>query len=166
MVINLTGKIVEIIINAAKEFGIEPEILLAVARAESNFKPDVTSPAGAMGLFQFVPSTFTWVLESIKGPYKKAENADPYNPETSARCGAWYLKYLIRKYCNRQKEPDYILSLMAYNWGEGNLQKYLRAEPDMVVLKSELILNLPSETFKYIRKVIGFYREYKNLTPK
>ena len=41
----------------AAEFGLEEELVFAVVRAESNFRADAVSPAGAVGLMQLMPST-------------------------------------------------------------------------------------------------------------
>ena len=48
----------QIIIEAAREFGVSAQEMLAVAYCESRFKLEARNPSGASGLFQFMPLTF------------------------------------------------------------------------------------------------------------
>ncbi len=84
---------------AAREAGIDPALLAAVVRHESNFKQGVVSHAGAIGLAQLMPGTAEWL------------KVDPHDPVQNLRGGARYL----REQLDRFGSVD--LALAAYNAG-------------------------------------------------
>ena len=51
------------VLASAAAFDVSPAMILAVIRTESNFKPDVISPVGAVGLMQLLPDTFRYLRE-------------------------------------------------------------------------------------------------------
>ena len=85
--------------RAANEAGVDPALLTALVRHESNFDQSVVSHAGAIGLAQLMPGTAEWL------------NVDPYDPEANLAGGARYLKEQL----DRFGEVD--LALAAYNAG-------------------------------------------------
>ncbi|MHB8770834.1 MAG: lytic transglycosylase domain-containing protein [Syntrophales bacterium] len=117
-----------IIRRAAETYGVDPGLIRAVIKAESNFQPQSTSPKGAMGLMQLMPETAREV--GVK---------DPYDPFENVMGGTRYLKRLLDRY-----QGNIPRALAAYNWGAGNVEKY----PD----------RLPRETRDYIRRVTEEYR--------
>lgn len=171
-------EIIKAIVDASSQFHIEPEFMLAICGAESNFDPNALSTANAKGLFQFIPQTFSWACDQVM-KLGLISSINPYNIKTSTMCGGWYIDYLGRKF-NENK----ILIMIAYNWGEGRLRNYLSGklhilEPTSPIkaimvklfqpmcwkfmLLPEILLYLPQETINYIRKVMGFYEKYKSL---
>lgn len=89
----------------------EGDFLRWVAAKESAMKPNAVSPAGATGLMQLMPSNFDHyglTSETAKNPY------------ASIAAGGDMLARLLGKY----KDPS--LALMAYNWGEGNVDAYIK----------------------------------------
>ncbi len=86
---------------AAKE-GIDPQLLRAMAWAESRFDPDARSPRGALGILQVMPETA-----------KKYGAVDLANREQVATAGARYLKSLLTRY-----PGDLAKAVAAYNCGE------------------------------------------------
>lgn len=117
-----------IIRRAAETYGVDPGLIRAVIKAESNFQPQSTSPKGAMGLMQLMPETAREV--GVK---------DPYDPVENVMGGTRYLRRLLDRY-----QGNIPRALAAYNWGPGNVEKY----PD----------RLPRETRDYIRRVNEEYR--------
>jgi soluble lytic murein transglycosylase-like protein len=89
----------EAIDRAARDAGIDPALLAALVRHESNFDPDVRSHAGAIGLAQLMPGTAA------------ALGVDPTDPVQNLRGGARYL----REQLDRFGTPE--LALAAYNAG-------------------------------------------------
>ena len=76
-------------------YGVPEDIIYAVIKVESNFASNAVSHAGAIGLMQLLPETFTWLAE-LQG-----ESLDPgllYDPETNIRFGVYYLSYLFREF--------------------------------------------------------------------
>lgn len=107
----LTSKqvITKAICLAALEFGVDSDLLLSQAWAESSFNPYAVSSAGAQGLFQFMPATWAeW------GP--KVGASDPFGVTDSARVGAAYMQWLTRSLGGNVFD-----ALVAYGWGIGNV---------------------------------------------
>ncbi|HEX4167538.1 MAG TPA: lytic transglycosylase domain-containing protein [Bryobacteraceae bacterium] len=90
-----------LIASAAKKESLQPELVRAVMRQESGFKPCAVSTKGAEGLMQLMPATAV-----------RFQVTDPFDPTTNAMAGAAYLKELMGKY-----KGDLRLALVAYNAG-------------------------------------------------
>ncbi len=87
--------------SAATKSSLNPDLLRAVMKEESAFRPCAMSPKGALGLMQLMPST--------AGQFHVT---DPFDPEQNVQAGAAFLKQLLAKY-----NCDLKSSLIAYNAG-------------------------------------------------
>jgi hypothetical protein len=92
--------------NAFMRYGVPAELLAAVARAESAFNPSARSPAGAIGLMQFMPGTAAGL------------GVNPLDPASAVDGAARYLKQLFQQF------GSWDLALAGYNAGPGNVTKY------------------------------------------
>ncbi|WP_456375899.1 lytic transglycosylase domain-containing protein [Thiolapillus sp.] len=117
-----------LILQAARETGLDSNLVHAVILAESAYDPRARSPKGAMGLMQLMPATA-----------KRFGVSNPYDPEQNIRGGTRYLSYLMKRFGN-----DIELAVAAYNAGEGAVEKYNRSIPPY------------RETQDYVTKVKGY----------
>ncbi len=90
-----------LIAAAAKKQELAPQLVRAVMRQESGFKPCAVSVKGAQGLMQLMPATAA-----------QLHVVDPFDPEQNVQAGAAFLKRLLKKY-----NGDLRLALVAYNAG-------------------------------------------------
>ena len=123
------GKFAAIIQEAAQKYNVDPQLIEAVIRAESNFNPKATSSAGAMGLMQLMPATAASLGVT-----------DPYDPKENIFGGTKFLSRLLQKY-----KHDLSLALAAYNAGPGAVDRYGGIPPY-------------TQTRVYVQKVMQYYK--------
>ncbi len=98
----------ELIDHAAAKYKVDPNLVHAVVKVESNYNRLAVSPAGAEGLMQLIPSTARRF--GVSNTFDARQNID---------AGVRYLKYLQSIYGN-----DMRLVLAAYNAGEGAVYRH------------------------------------------
>ena len=133
---NLTGThpsesqshIDNLIERAASQHRLDPELVRAIVRVESNYNPYAVSPRGARGLMQLIPATA-----------RRFGVLDIFDPEANLDGGIRYLKYLLELF-----DGDLQLSLAAYNAGEN------------AVGRTRSVPAIP-ETRNYLRKIAAIY---------
>ena len=146
----------ETLIASSKENGLDPVLVAALIRQESNFNPLATSPAGARGLMQLMPAVGKTVAESKGiGPW------DPellYEPATNIKLGTAHLSGLARKY------PEVVKVLAAYNAGESRVEKWSSktgaADPEVFTERIPFV-----ETRDYVRTILRNRAYYQALYP-
>jgi hypothetical protein len=124
--------------EAAREQGIDFELLQALVATESGFDAQAVSPKGAIGLMQVLPATAE--RYGVTGDRQQPLAKKLADPRINIRTGARYLRYLIRMFPGRLE-----LALAAYNAGEGAVQR-----------AGNRIPNYP-ETQNYVKTVLQLY---------
>jgi len=108
--------------------GVDPALVRAVIKTESNFNRWAVSPKGARGLMQLIPETG-----------RRYGVRDFFDPQQNVEGGVQYLKFLLEKF-----KGNLDLSLAAYNAGENLVERLGRIPP------------IP-ETTNYVRQVRASY---------
>lgn len=122
------GRLTRSAIALAKEFHLDPQLVLAVIRAESNFDPFAVSPKNAQGLMQLIPETA-----------ERFAVQNPFDPIQNMRGGMRYLRWLLSYF-----RGDVALAVAAYNAGEGAVDRHRGIPPY-------------PETVSYVKRIRAFY---------
>jgi soluble lytic murein transglycosylase-like protein len=124
------------IVMAAARHNVDPNLVRAVVKVESNFNSNAVSRKGAMGLMQLMPQTARSL--NVKNPFDPDQNVD---------AGVRHLKHLLENYGG-----DVNLTLAAYNAGAG------------AVARSSGVPHF-AETQNYVRRITNLYYGGFDLTP-
>lgn len=145
----------EEIIKYGKMYNIDPPLLAAIIKTESNFQKDAESRKGAKGLMQITPSTGEWIAKTM-GMKDFNENM-LFDPETNIKLGSWYVEHLAGYY-----NGSFELVFAAYNGGRGNVDKWLK---DKSLSSNGRTLDvIPfAETDNFVKKVRKNYNIYKRI---
>ena len=135
----------------ADEFNLERALVFAVVKTESDFDDRAVSPVGAIGLMQITEKTGEYVAEKLD-----VKEYDLFSPNINIRFGCYYIKYLIERF----EKVD--TALIAYNAGEGNVEKWL-ADNNYSKDGKTLITTPFKETNAYILKIKKNFSKYKKL---
>ena len=136
------------------ELDIDPMLTFSIIKTESNFRENVVSSSGAIGLMQLMEDTAKEQAGKLNIEYSKEIL---YNVETNLKIGLSYFNTLLDYY-----NQNYILAFTAYNAGLGNVQKWINE--GIIREDGSDIENIPfKETNMYVRKIIKNYEIYKKL---
>jgi soluble lytic murein transglycosylase-like protein len=119
---------------AASKYGVDPALLAAVVKQESNFNPKAQSGAGAKGLMQRMDATA-----------RNLGVTNSFDPQQSLEGGAKFLSDLLKEF-----HGDESLALAAYNAGPIAVQKYGGIPPYQ-------------ETQRYVPKVLGYAAQFRRI---
>lgn len=138
----------------AKEYDIDPYLIFAIIKAESNFDENAKSTSNAVGLMQIMENT---AIETANKMDLNVTEKELFNPELNIRVGLKYFCNLLKKY-----NDNYYLAIIAYNAGIGNVDKWL--EEGVIKKDASDIENVPfKETNNYVRKILRDYEIYTKL---
>ncbi len=137
----------DIIRQQAREKNLDPALIAAVIYAESGFRSNSTSSAGAEGLMQITPETAADIARRSGGTAFTL--ADLATPQINIAYGSYLLRELLDRY-----EGDVDAALAAYNAGPGNADRWGGSG-----LKADEI-PFP-ETRAYVEKVLAAQVEYR-----
>jgi soluble lytic murein transglycosylase len=143
----------DLIREQAAEKDLDPALVAGVIYTESRFR-DQTSPAGAKGLMQIMPSTADYIARKSGG--SAFVQGDLATPEINIAYGCWYLRYLLDRYHENE-----VLALAAYNGGEGKVDEWVQNARDRGE-RFRAADHIPfPETREYVERVIDARRAYR-----
>lgn len=119
--------------QAAAKYGIDPALVAAVIKQESDFDPKAVSSAGAIGLGQLMPAT------------ARELGVDPWNPQQNIDGTAHYLANMLQTFGG-----NVTLAIAVYNAGPGAVEQYHGVPPH-------------AQTQQYVQLVLSNYHQYRGL---
>lgn len=122
--------------SISRTHGVDPKLVAAVMKVESNYNRWARSPKGALGLMQLIPATG-----------HRFGVRDFFDPAQNIEGGVRYLKFLSDKF----GEHNLDLLLAAYNAGENTVERFGRVPPIR-------------ETTDYVRKIRSIYKPENRAT--
>lgn len=144
----------ELVEKYSSEYELDPLLVYAVIKTESNFKEDAVSNVGARGLMQMMPDTFDWVNTKLKN--KDIDFDDMYTPNTNLKYSCYLLQYLVNEF------GDIETAIAAYHAGRTAVNKWLN--DDSYSNNGENLHTIPiDDTDHYVNKVMNNYDKYKKL---
>ncbi|CDF58134.1 lytic transglycosylase domain-containing protein [Thermobrachium celere] len=134
----------------SKYYNLDPMLVFAVIKVESNFDKNAVSNKGAVGLMQIKPSTAEYISNLLKDD--SFDKSKLFDPDLNIRYGCFYLKKMIEMY-----NGDIDVALMAYNAGCGNVNKWLDNAKGKLDIE-----DIPfNETKWYVKKIRKYYKLYR-----
>lgn len=129
--------IADLITQEAQSQGVDPNLAIEVANAESGLNPNTPdSPAGAVGLFQLEPATAAQL------------GVNPRDVTQNIHGGVTYLRQMLAQFGN------VATALAAYNWGPGNVTTALSQ------WGASFLSHAPAETQSYVAKILSALGQY------
>jgi len=141
----------------SKEYNVDTNLVYAVIKAESNFKPNAKSNKNAIGLMQLIEDTAKDVLKRVDLKISDEELENKlYDVDININLGTKYLSILLECYGNVE------IAVTAYNAGIGTVDNWIKK--GIIKADGSDIENIPyPETNNYVRKILRDYKIYKNL---
>ena len=146
------------LVTYARRNKIDPFLVAAVIKNESEFKPGAVSPVGAIGMMQIMPETGEWIAKQMGLDGYSIDSL--YNPGINIRMGCWYLSELKFEF-----KDNLLLMMMAYNAGRGNTHGWMAANGWDYTFGEVKEIPYP-ESRNYVASVLHdrdeYYRLYKD----
>jgi soluble lytic murein transglycosylase len=130
------------------------DLIYAVMRQESAFKPSARSPADARGLMQLIPPTAERVAQELG---KTFEQWELHSPALNIEFGSYYLGKLLKMFGG-----NLVLATAAYNAGPIAVSRWLKSGEELPL--DVFVARIPyTETRNYVARVVGNYARYAYL---
>ncbi len=137
------------------ENDVDPLLMLSIMRAESLYKHDAVSRAGALGLVQVMPTTGAKVAALMGDPAFRVETL--LEPAQNIRLGCFYLGRLLARF-----DGQFPLAVGSYNGGPHNVGRWLKPKVGMPF--EEFVEEIAfDESRNYVKKVTSYYAIYTDL---
>ncbi|MBD2846508.1 lytic transglycosylase domain-containing protein [Paenibacillus sp. IB182496] len=142
---------------SAQNYEVEPHLVAAIIRSESNYQTGRESRKGALGMMQIMPETANWIAE--QADFTVTLDDVHHRPDVAIEMGAWYIQSLQKQFGENR-----VAVVAAYNAGPGKVSSWLSDGVWDGQLDS--LDEVPyGETRHYVRRVMFYYNKYKDLYP-
>ena len=157
-------------LNAAVQFQLpSPARFVVQLDNESKFNPNAVSPAGAIGVAQFLPSTLAGIpcsTDPVTNPLKDCSSTGDIipgqaTPTNEIYAGAYYMKGLLTHFLTYTTNTDqaYAYAVGGYNAGQGTIDNALTN-----CKASQWMQCLPTQTVRYVNCIMGYDPSQCNFT--
>lgn len=140
--------------RVARKYGLDPDLLFAIMRVESVYHRRIISHAGAIGLMQIMPRTGRLIANELG--LRETTAVDLLEPSLNLELSGWYLHALLERMDGRLP-----LAIASYNGGPHNVRRWIEEFGEHLPLDVFLERIPFAETKRYVRRVLGYYAEYK-----
>ena len=138
------------ILEASKQYNVEPYLVASIINSESSFDKCVVSQKGAVGLMQIMPSTASMVAKQLK-----LSEYDLFDEQTNIKIGTYYLSTLLSYF------GDLSVAICAYNAGPTRVKSWL--ENEEFSGDGKTLDSIPyAETQRYLANVLKNIKFYQN----
>ncbi|WP_058303410.1 lytic transglycosylase domain-containing protein [Gorillibacterium timonense] len=138
---------------AAAANQVDPLLIAAIIRVESNYRTSSESHKGALGIMQLMPDTANWLIERDSS-LASLRNRDLKDPKVNIQLGARYLNYLNDRFGGNRTAIS-----AAYNAGHGKVARWLEDKTWDGTLEQADRIPI-NETRKYVKSVEYYYSKY------
>lgn len=146
------------IVTYSRKNKVDPFLVAAIIKNESNFERGAVSDVGAVGLMQIMPETGRWIAEQMG--LDDYQDGDLYRTKTNIRMGCWYLGELEYEF-----QQNLVLVAIAYNAGRGQTREWMQANGWDYNFNDLAAIPFP-DTREYVTKVLQdrdkYYLLYKD----
>lgn len=150
------------IITYSQKNSIDPFLVAAIIKNESNFNNKAVSSVGAVGLMQIMPETGAWIAKQMGIP--NYNDSMLYEAKTNIRMGCWYVGELDDEF-----KHNMALIMIAYNAGRGQTKDWMKVNNWNYDFNEPSKIPYP-DTREYVQKVLRdrdkYYLYYKDKLPK
>jgi soluble lytic murein transglycosylase len=138
--------------------GVDPYLVAAIIREESQYDWRAVSRVGAIGLMQVMPATANTVAQQYRFPAVARE--DLFDQETNIRIGVRYVEQLLGQFSG-----NIVYTIAAYNAGPIVVGNWIGLNRDRS--QDEFVELIPyQETRQYVKRVLRSYKEYVRLASR
>jgi soluble lytic murein transglycosylase len=143
------------VLSESKKRALDPRLVLAIMKQESQFKPNAKSPSAARGLLQLTIDAAQ--KYAPRAGLKQVSDDSLYQPGTNIAVGTEYIAELSRMFAGLAEAIA-----ASYNGGEDNVARWLGRtnQSDAGVFTAEVGF---TESKNYVFKVMSYYRAYRQL---
>ena len=135
--------------------GLDPYLVAAIIREESQYDRQAVSRVGAIGLMQVMPGTANNVAQRLGLPAVGRD--DLFDQETNIQIGVHYVEQLLEQFSG-----NIALTIASYNAGPMVVGSWIALHPGRS--QDEFVELIPyQETRQYVKRVLRSYREYIRL---